>query len=58
MRKPIENLSDENALDELKLLSKLIRQANKDYHTDDSPKISDAEFDNLKKEIPITFEQP
>lgn len=49
MQKSVKSLSDTKALEELKLLSKLIKRANEDYHTHDSPKISDAEFDELKK---------
>ena len=49
MQKPVESLSEREALDELKFLSSSIKNANKDYHTYDSPRISDAEFDQFKQ---------
>ena len=49
MQKPVESLLERKALDELKLLSKRIKKANREYYTNDAPKISDAKYDELKK---------
>ena len=56
----VENLSDEMAKDELTYLAKLLNKANSAYHGIDSPIMTDAEFDFLKKrnlEIELKFPQ-
>ena len=45
----VEELSEEAARTELAALSKKIADANAAYFQEDSPKISDAEFDALKR---------
>ena len=47
--KPIADLSSDEARDELARLSKLIAAANRAYHSEDAPQITDAAFDALKK---------
>ncbi len=47
--RPIESLSAEDAADELATLAKILHDANNAYHTADSPKISDADYDALKR---------
>ncbi len=44
----IENLTEDAAAQELARLALLLSQANSDYHQDDAPNISDAEYDALK----------
>ncbi|WP_420567211.1 NAD-dependent DNA ligase LigA [Thalassovita sp.] len=44
----VENLTEQEARDELARLARVIAAANTAYHTDDAPEISDAEFDALK----------
>ena len=56
----IEDLSDDMAKDELTRLANLLDEANLAYHGDDSPIMTDAEFDFLKKrnlEIELKFPQ-
>ena len=56
----VENLSDEMAKDELTYLAELLNKANSAYHGIDSPIMTDAEFDFLKKrnlEIELKFPQ-
>ena len=56
----VENLSDEMAKDELTYLAELLDKANSAYHGIDSPIMTDAEFDFLKKrnlEIELKFPQ-
>lgn len=45
----ISELDEETAKAELEELANLIAQANQAYHTEDSPEISDAEYDRLKR---------
>ncbi len=47
--KPVADLNLEEAREELARLAQLLKAANRAYHTDDAPKISDAEFDGLKR---------
>lgn len=47
--KPIADLSLEEARDELARLAKTLTAANRAYHTQDAPQITDAEFDALKR---------
>ena len=49
----IEDLTEDMARDELTRLADLLNMANKAYHSDDDPMMTDAEFDALKKEIMI-----
>ena len=56
----VENLSVEMAKDELTYLAELLNKANSAYHGIDSPIMTDAEFDFLKKrnlEIELKFPQ-
>ena len=56
----VGNLSDEMAKDELTYLAELLNKANSAYHGIDSPIMTDAEFDFLKKrnlEIELKFPQ-
>ena len=56
----VEDLSDKMAKDELTLLAELLDKANNAYHGIDSPIMTDAEFDFLKKrnlEIELKFPQ-
>jgi len=46
--KKIENLNDTDAAAELGRLAQALAQANRDYHTEDAPRISDADYDALK----------
>jgi len=46
---PIDQLGSENAEKELALLSEILTQANADYHTNDAPSLSDAQYDQLKQ---------
>ncbi len=43
------DLSASEAAEELARLTAVISQANKDYHGDDAPVLSDAQFDALKQ---------
>ena len=56
----VEDLSDKMAKDELTYLAELLNKANSAYHGIDSPIMTDAEFDFLKKrnlEIELKFPQ-
>lgn len=56
--KPIADLSLEEARDELARLAKTLTAANRAYHTQDAPQITDAEFDALKRrnaELELAF---
>ena len=56
----VEDLSGDMAKDELTRLADLLNRANNAYHGDDSPIMTDAEFDFLKKrnlEIELKFPQ-
>ena len=44
----IENLSDSTSFEYGKELTKRISEADKAYHTFDSPELTDSEYDNLK----------
>ncbi|MCV6585118.1 MAG: NAD-dependent DNA ligase LigA [Marinibacterium sp.] len=45
---PIETLSDEAAKAELATLARVLGDANRAYHTNDAPDLSDADYDRLK----------
>ncbi|MGR3378742.1 NAD-dependent DNA ligase LigA [Salipiger abyssi] len=45
----VEALTEAQARDELARLADLLAQANRAYHTEDAPEISDAEYDSLKR---------
>lgn len=45
----VEELSENDAKAELARLATVLETANKDYHTDDAPKLSDSEYDALKR---------
>ena len=45
----IEDLTEDMAIDELTRLADLLNMANKAYHSDDDPIMTDAEFDALKR---------
>lgn len=47
----IENLNDTEAAAELARLAFVLTQANRDYHTQDAPRISDADYDALRREM-------
>lgn len=47
--RPVETLSEAEATAELERLASLIRQANRAYHTEDAPEITDADYDSLKR---------
>ena len=47
----LEAMTAAQASDEIADLSKRLEQANRDYHTDDTPVISDAEYDGLKQRL-------
>ena len=54
----IEDLTEDMARDELTRLADLLNRANKAYHSDDDPMMTDAEFDALKRrnnEIELKF---
>lgn len=46
---PVEKLTEACAKTELAVLAVLLAQANRAYHTEDAPTISDAEYDRLKR---------
>jgi DNA ligase (NAD+) len=48
-QKPVDLLSQAEAEQELGLLARQIAQANRAYHTEDAPEISDADYDALKR---------
>ena len=45
----VSKLTEQQASAELALLADVLATANKQYHTDDAPKITDAEYDRLKR---------
>ncbi|SHG23631.1 NAD-dependent DNA ligase LigA [Cognatishimia maritima] len=47
--KDIAQLSENDAEQELAQLAQVLNKANKAYHTDDAPEISDADYDRLKR---------
>jgi DNA ligase (NAD+) len=47
--RPVPDLTHDQARDELQRLAALLAQADKAYHQDDAPAISDAEYDALKQ---------
>ena len=47
--KAVSELSQEEARSELEKLSKALAEANLAYHTEDAPRISDADYDRLKR---------
>ncbi|NDV98014.1 NAD-dependent DNA ligase LigA [Salipiger sp. PrR002] len=47
--KPVGDLTEAEARDELARLAESLSQANVAYHTEDAPEISDAEYDALKQ---------
>jgi DNA ligase (NAD+) len=47
--KPVEDLSREEARAELVRLANLLEIANRAYHAEDAPKISDGEYDSLRQ---------
>jgi DNA ligase (NAD+) len=47
-RKPVNELTQDEACDELRALMETLGAANVAYHRDDSPEIDDAEYDALK----------
>ncbi|MDJ0640127.1 MAG: NAD-dependent DNA ligase LigA [Paracoccaceae bacterium] len=49
MADDVQSLTEAEAADELARLAKLLAAANKAYHADDAPEISDAEYDELKR---------
>ncbi|MBP0482002.1 NAD-dependent DNA ligase LigA [Sagittula salina] len=44
----VENLTESQAREELRALAALLAEANRAYHTEDAPEITDAEYDRLK----------
>ena len=46
---PISELTIDQAREELARLAQQLSNANTQYHTDDAPEISDAQYDNLKR---------
>lgn len=48
-QKLVEELSPQDAAQELARLAEVLTQANADYHQADAPKLSDAEYDTLKR---------
>ncbi|PZQ99574.1 MAG: DNA ligase (NAD(+)) LigA [Cereibacter sphaeroides] len=58
--KPTEDFSEAEAQAELERLAVLLAEANRAYHTEDAPEITDAEYDALKRrnaEIEARFPQ-
>ncbi|UCI09882.1 NAD-dependent DNA ligase LigA [Mesorhizobium sp. B1-1-8] len=47
--KPVESLSESEAVDELKRLAEEIAVHDRHYHTEDAPTITDAEYDALRR---------
>ena len=45
----VEDLTPQNAVQELARLAELLAKANAEYHQDDAPKLPDAEYDALKR---------
>ena len=57
---PVEDLTEEQARDELAALADRLEAANRAYHTEDAPEIDDGEYDRLKRrnaEIEARFPQ-
>ncbi|WP_297976999.1 NAD-dependent DNA ligase LigA [uncultured Amaricoccus sp.] len=48
-RPPVEDLSPQQAMEELAALAAALDRANRAYHQADAPEISDAEYDELKR---------
>ncbi|MCF3974426.1 NAD-dependent DNA ligase LigA [Paracoccus salsus] len=48
---PVTDLTPQQAGDEIADLAKRVAQANEQYHGGDSPRISDAEYDRLKRRL-------
>ena len=48
--KSISDLTEVEAREELARLAALLHRANRLYHGEDAPEISDAEYDSLKSE--------
>ncbi|WP_170790967.1 NAD-dependent DNA ligase LigA [Ruegeria lacuscaerulensis] len=46
---PVSELTEDSARAELARLAELLARANTQYHTQDAPEISDAEYDDLKR---------
>ncbi|SLN15846.1 NAD-dependent DNA ligase LigA [Roseisalinus antarcticus] len=49
MQKPVEDLTTDEAREELARLAEALAQADTAYHAEDAPEISDAEYDALKR---------
>ncbi|WP_425038938.1 NAD-dependent DNA ligase LigA [Primorskyibacter sp. S187A] len=49
LEKPVEDLNEDEARAELARLSDILGQANTEYHTQDAPTLSDADYDALKR---------
>lgn len=47
--RPVEELSLEEAAEELRTLAGTIAEANRDYHQKDAPRLPDADYDALKR---------
>ncbi len=47
--RPVEELSPQEAMEELAGLARMLDAANRDYHQADAPRITDAEYDALKR---------
>lgn len=47
--RPVEELSLDEAAEELRSLAERLGEANRDYHQKDAPRIADAEYDALKR---------
>ncbi|KAA9009081.1 NAD-dependent DNA ligase LigA [Histidinibacterium aquaticum] len=47
--RPVEDLTKQEAQEELARLADALSQANRAYHVEDAPEISDAEYDRLKR---------
>lgn len=45
----VSDLTPEEAREELRHLAEVLNHANKQYHTEDSPEIADADYDRLKR---------
>jgi DNA ligase (NAD+) len=45
----IEDMNEAQARDELARLARILLQANEDYHSADAPKLTDADYDRLKR---------
>ena len=47
----VDALNEEQAREELARLSALLKQANRQYHAEDAPEISDAEYDSAESSV-------